>query len=433
MRKLAVSAVSFSAAIFVSNIIGNSISPAILAAAAAICGLVLCLAAGESALRLKISLISIAFGFAWFAVFYGFTVERAVLLDGSNIRVQAVLKTLPLNYGDYSRAEGKVISGPGKGLGFIISDSSGSLKLLEPGDIFVCDAKIKRADIRYGEEYDDYNARGIFMVLSVKNRFLKSGEMPDIYYMPVRIKYEIDGLIDRIFPADTSSFMKSLLLGDKRDFYKNQSLRISMRRAGIMHVVAVSGMHVSFFVSFILLLLGKGRRQSFLCLIIVWVFIAVTGMPHSAVRAGFMITMLLIAPIFRRENDAITSLTFALMVILIFNPFSAMSTGLQLSFGAMAGIMLFSEKIYRVLTSKIKNKAWEYIAGILSSSFGVLVLSMPLTAIRFGSVQILSPITNTFILWALSICFCGGFVACLFSLIYGPAGVIIASVISFFA
>ena len=69
------------------------------------------------------------------------------------------------------------------------------------------------------------------------------------------------------------------------------------------------------------------------------------GSPPSAVRAGIMISLPMLAPVFGRVNDRATTLSFALALILLSNPFSAGSVALQLSFGSVAGMLLFSQPI----------------------------------------------------------------------------------------
>ena len=140
--------------------------------------------------------------------------------------------------------------------------------------------------------------------------------------------------------------MTALLAGYKGDYYENDRLYASMSISGLAHVVAVSGMHVAFLVGVLQSMMGKNRGSSLLCMGLVWAFVVMVGSPPSAVRAGIMLSLLLLAPVMGRVNDRTTSLSFAMTLILISNPFAAGSISLQLSFGAMAGIFLFSQPIY---------------------------------------------------------------------------------------
>ncbi len=200
--------------------------------------------------------------------------------------------------------------------------------------------------------------------------------------------------------------MKSLLLGEKSDFYLDKSLYITMSRAGIMHVVAISGMHISFLAGCIQLLFGRNKKSSLVSIVLIWLFVVLAGFPFSAIRAAIMQTICLLAPVFKRENDSGRSLLLSFIIIELIWPKAVLDIGFQLSFGAMAGIMLFASPIYDKIHAK--NRILQYFAGILSSSLACMVFTVPLTAWHFSSVQILSPITNIFVLFAVSLCFCGG-------------------------
>ena len=219
-------------------------------------------------------------------------------------------------------------------------------------------------------------------------------------------------IIELLYSGDVSVFLKSLLLGDKTEFYQNAALYVSMSRAGIMHIVAISGMHVTFIVSFIKLIFGNSKKSNIICLILVWLFAFITGASPSAIRAAIMLTSALLAPLFNRESDSLRSLIFAAVIILIFDFQSIKNISFQLSFAATAGIILFAAPIYTRLISKFGfDKIRSYLFGVISSSLSVMIFTIPITAYHFGSVQLLSPITNILILWAVSICFIFGYIS----------------------
>ena len=257
------------------------------------------------------------------------------------------------------------------------------------------------------------------------------------FEFPGKCREELLQLIGRLFADPVRSFMKSLMLGEKKEFYQDVALVASMSRSGVMHVVAVSGMHLSFLVGAVRLIFGNSRKSALLCLVPIWFFAAVTGFPLSAVRAAFMQSMALSACLFRRENDAPTTLSFVLAAMLFIDPESAKSAALQLSFASVAGLMLFSEKINSAILSVFgRFSEWSIvqgIAGILASSISVMILTIPITALQFSSVQLLSPLTNVLILWAVSLCFCGGYLACALSLVFFPLGKLITVPVSLLA
>ena len=229
--------------------------------------------------------------------------------------------------------------------------------------------------------------------------------------------------------------MKALLAGYKDDYYGNDKLYASMNVAGLAHVVAVSGMHVAFLVGVLQSLLGKNRRSSLICICLVWLFVVMVGSPLSAIRAGIMISLLMLAPVLGRINDRATTLSFALALILVTNPFSAGSVALQLSFGAVAGMFLFSQPIYAYFSKKLSpprifRAVWNYIIATLSSSLAVTVFTFPLLAVHFGYITLLAPVMNILCLWAISFLFVGGFAVCTVGLVLPTPASWLAAVLS---
>jgi len=104
---------------------------------------------------------------------------------------------------------------------------------------------------------------------------------------------------------------------------------------------------VAFLVGMIQLLFDARPMSSVAGILLVGFFVVMTGASPSAVQAGIMISIQLLAPIFRRENDGPTSLMAALALILLVNPFSCASISLQMSFSAMAGMVLLAGPLTR--------------------------------------------------------------------------------------
>lgn len=196
-------------------------------------------------------------------------------------------------------------------------------------------------------------------------------------------------------------------------------------------------MHIAFLVGMLRQLLGNTRRASILSLLLIWCFVLLTGSSPSAVRAGLMQTIALLAPLLGREDDPPTSLLFALALILLQNPYAAGSVSLQLSFASLAGIELFSDRIRNaVLASIPKTLHWRlrnYLSSNIANSLGVLAFTTPLVGLHFGYVSTLSPLTNLFTLWAVPLCFGTGYFCCLVSLLYLPAALILARIVSWMA
>lgn len=436
MRKLAIACFSFSLSIFAAHYI---FSRASVIYAAVFCAL---LGAAVLAIRLKslrgvvIAAFAASVGFVCFSAHYDLTTERAHALADTTESVRFVLSGPPQKYENYTSAEVRLDKEGLPGLKCVFYDYEHDLERFSCGDVLAAKVKLSAADIRYGEHTDRYAAKDVYLKGTVKGPILKIGHNTSLTSVASAISRAIGQAVDATYPQDTAPFMKALLVGNKSDFYRDDALYVALSRAGLMHVVAVSGMHVSYLVAFLRFIFGKGKRSAVICLLLVWGFVAVSGLSPSAVRAAFMQSMLLVAPLLGRENDPITSLAAALAVLLLLNPFAAANISLQLSFSAMLGIVLFADRITETMLRPFgegKAADWmKYPIGIIGTSLSVMVFTLPVTAIHFGYASVLSLLTNLLCLWAIPLCFIGGYVSCLLSLI-PAAGRAAAVVISMLA
>ena len=174
---------------------------------------------------------------------------------------------------------------------------------------------------------------------------------------------------------------------------------------------------MSFLVGVIIVLLGS-QKGWLPAIISILLFAVMTGLSPSVIRAAFMQILFLTAPIFRREADGITSVGFALFVILLINPFAVASISLQLSFAAMIGIIVVTPKLlkcFRDTENRLKGiikRLYVFITYSVATSFGAIVFTTPLCAFYFGNISLLAPITNLLVLWIVPWCFCAGFLLC---------------------
>ena len=421
MRILARAAIAYSAAIFAANyllplpwLLYGAVLSALLAA-----GLML---PGRKWLRgLSLCLVFFSLGLTYFQCYHARTAARAEACDGGTYTVYGELTAYPAVYDGYCRLELRLLGDELPKGKAIVYDNDFTSTQLAPGDRVRFTGRVRTADKLYGEDYDGYYSRGIYCRISAQDAVTYCGPGAVWRYLPVKLNHLLAERISGLFPADCAAFMRALLLGEKSQLYEDEALALTMSRAGLMHTVAVSGMHVVFLVGLMQFVFGAGRRSALIGLGLVWVFVLVTGASPSAVRAGVMQSLLLMAPVLRRENDPPTSLSLALALILLNNPYAAASVSLQLSFASMAGILCFCGRIYGWFAARWKavkrRKLLHYLIGNLSTTLSVLAFTAPLTALYFGYVPLLAIVGNLAALWAVSLCFMGGWIACLASLL----------------
>lgn len=425
MRVLATAAFSFAAAIFAANYLlpESVLLPGALLFAAA--GLALLCLRRRWLRGVVLALIAFGVGLGFFRMYDRHTAGRAALADGETLYITGEVLEYPQLHEDSCRVRISLKTEGLAGLDALLYDSGMTLAAAEPGQTVAVEAKLSAADKRWGEEYDAYNAKGVYLTASARaDPELRPGR--PLAHLPARIARAVSGMIDRLFPADTSPFLRSLMLGDKSELYADEGQTLALSRAGLMHLAAVSGMHIAFLVELLQLILGRTRRSSLLCIALVWLFVLATGAQPSAVRAGVMQSLLVLAPAVRRENDPVTSLSAALALILLGNPHAAASVSLQLSFAAMAGLLCFSERLNDALLAALpEGRVRDLLRGsaaVAASSLSVMAFTVPLTAVHFGTVSLLAPVCNILCLPVVSLCFCGAYLSCALAALFWPLG-----------
>ncbi|MBO5340621.1 MAG: DNA internalization-related competence protein ComEC/Rec2 [Oscillospiraceae bacterium] len=271
-----------------------------------------------------------------------------------------------------------------------------------------------------GDEITYYTAKGIGLTAKAYGEIeLERPDRMPLSHWPAQLTRALKQGIDNSFSAEAAPFVRAVVTGNRDTL--SDSYTSSLQRTGLSHAVAVSGMHLAYLAGFIFLLLGRGKRVTALLGIpMILLFTVVAGCTPSVVRAAIMVILLQIAPLLGRERDDFTALAFALLLLLLHNPYAAASVSLQMSFGSVLGIILFSEGLRdRILSCMLRDcedgllcRIWNRTARVVASAFaatlGAVSLTVPLTAFYFEQVSLIAPVSNLLILWAVSFVFVGG-------------------------
>lgn len=424
MRKLAWAAGAYSAAVFVACFLLPDTWTLYAVGALLLLGLVGLFFRSNT--RLRILLVA---GFAMLGLLWTQAHERLFIapvqdLDGMEASVTLRITDYPIIYEDYTLVKARLtMETLPKTTVSLYAYETGAEHLL-PGDLVEASVRFRSATQRYDEEIWSYTSKGVFLTGNLLDTPRVTGRWGGSFlYFPKHLAELVKAQVHKHLPADLAPLMTALLTGDRTQLYENTRLVVSMSEAGLMHIVAVSGMHVAFLVGFVRQFTGRRRRTAAICIPLVLVFIPMAGGSPSVVRAGFMQIMLLLAPLLRREADSPTSLCTVLALLLAINPQSAHSTSLQLSFTAIAGILLLTPRVYSALHNWADAKNWcaykwsaaavRFVASNISSTLGALVFTTPIVASSFGYVSLVSPLTNLLCLGVMSLCFSLGFFACI--------------------
>ena len=314
------------------------------------------------------------------------------------------------------RAEGL----PGK----LVYYGDSPLLQLCPGQRMTEDVYLQSASRIRDDDVTVFNSKGVFLMAYSRGtpRF-SVGSQSSPRWWPVRLGHAMQARIRTLFDGDDAGFLLALLTGQKGGLSAQADVDLS--EAGVYHILAVSGMHCAYLLALVAFLTGRHRRRLTAAVAIpVLAFYAVlAGGSPSVVRACVMLSLLTAAPLFRRENDPPTALLTALFLILAQNPFAAKSVSLQLSFGAVMGLLWLTPGLYRLLAGEKKHgRIFTVIAASLSTTVGCLALTAPVSAYYFKTISLVSVLSNLLCLWAVGVVFAAGLAAVLVSFLWLPLG-----------
>ncbi len=222
------------------------------------------------------------------------------------------------------------------------------------------------------------------------------------------IAFNIKQKIDSFMKKEDAAILKGLLLGDTREIA--DEVQENFRISSISHILAVSGMHVTYVIMGIKMLfeshLGK-RKTKFIIIIFLILYTFITGFSPSIVRASVMGILLVGAEILHRKNDIWNSIAISLLLILFYNPFLIMNVGLQFSYLGTIGIIVFHKNILKLLKDiKTKNKKWKYqynkkimkfinkVKEVLAVTISAQLTILPVMIYHFNLLGIYFFITN---------------------------------------
>lgn len=204
--------------------------------------------------------------------------------------------------------------------------------------------------------------------------------------------YRKEGIV-----GDEAALIEAITLGEKQNLTK--SMREEYSRAGVSHILALSGYHLTFiYVLLEMLFLGRlvilrwrwiSRLAVLLCL---WVFAWIAGMPPSLLRATIMISVMIVSGIFYRYAISLNSLALSALLILLVDPFLLMDIGFQLSYVSMIGILTVGVPLtYRL---QPENCILAKLVPVVVITLTCSVFTAPLVAYYFHQIPLLSVVSN---------------------------------------
>lgn len=240
-------------------------------------------------------------------------------------------------------------------------------------------------------------------------------------------KAKLDTKLEESVDENARPLLKAILLGDKGGM--NPETRTAFSRAGLSHLMAVSGMHVGFVLMPIWILIPwfwthKAGRSLGLLLIagILFFYAGITGFSASVSRASITACLLAIGKLFQRNRDSLNTTGVAALFLLLYDPESLYDIGFQLSFAAVTVILLLGPVIRNLIPAHIRYGWKGNVIQFVGISMVVQTGLFTLLVVTFGEFSVAGPIANTIGVPVTQLLFLWSMVALPVSFIYAPLG-----------
>ena len=186
-----------------------------------------------------------------------------------------------------------------------------------------------------------------------------------------------------------AALLRGITIGDTKGF-NDQTLEV-FRRAGLSHLLAVSGENVAIVLGAIAIVAARLALRSRLLLAAaaLVMFVLVVGPEPSVLRAALMGAISLAALAFGRRAEPLHALGLALILLVCLRPGMVFSVGLHLSAAATAGIVLWSGSLARHLAFLPSS-----VALGLAATLGAQLAVAPVLIVTFGEVSLAGPLAN---------------------------------------
>ncbi len=215
----------------------------------------------------------------------------------------------------------------------------------------------------------------------------------------------LSGQISRYFSGWHAAFTKDLLLGIRSEL--PSGIKNAFRRAGMGHLLVVSGMHLTILIGCLEEMIQKRSRSlrrktwEMAALIGATVFyMALVGFGSSVLRAGIMLIVYLLIRRLFAHTDPIENLGAAIVIVLLIDPASACDGGFLMSVLSTASIILFKRPTVFMLMKAIKNHRFRRILSPLIRAFSFSLVAwlatMPVAVILYDSLSLVAPFSNLF-------------------------------------
>ena len=236
--------------------------------------------------------------------------------------------------------------------------------------------------------------------------------------------------IEKLLPKETSGLCLGMLIGETSGIEEN--MQENFRDSNLSHILAVSGANVSYIIVSITYIFNKmylrKRLSKIISIILLILFMLLTGCTSSVNRACIMAILMLIAELLYRKSDVYNNLAISALILLIINPYSLLDIGFQLSYMGTIGIVFLHDKIGNFI--KINNKIVKYFFEMIAVTTCANLAIIPIMMFHFNTISLTFYFSNIIVGPILGIVVIIGFIMFFISLIFTPISSLIAIVLN---
>ncbi len=270
---------------------------------------------------------------------------------------------------------------------------------LEFGDRIFGSAKLKIPDLPRNTGGFDYRrylkTQEIYLTgVTQEVKIIGKNQLNFIEEMSESFRKKVRDFAENTLDKETSGILQALVVGDDREIDEN--IEQEYKKAGMVHLLVVSGGHISFLimlVTYILEFINIGKNKSkYAMIFIIIIYIFITGCTPSVLRAGIATIIITVAGLIGRSNDTLTTIGFVALILILENPNTVYSLSFELSFVGAIGIILGYPKLNEIIKKALPEKVSEAVSLTISAQLFVT----PITLYNFNTIYLGGLISNIF-------------------------------------
>ena len=208
------------------------------------------------------------------------------------------------------------------------------------------------------------------------------------------------------FSGDEYTVLSALVLGYQDEL--SEEIRESYSISGASHVLSLSGLHIGFLYLLLDFLLGFANRKKgtliakqLTIVLLLWAFAFLTGLLSPVIRSVIMFSLIALSQIRNNHPVTLNTLAVAALLMLVYNPFYLYDVSFQLSFSAVAGIVIIQPWLYNLV--KVESRIGKYVWGLMSVSIAAQIITAPIILYYFTRFSTHFLLTNIIVIPLVSV------------------------------